>query len=331
MNIGRYKLIDSSSFMPESLEVLSENLKSKGENYFKNTNKWLGGSIKKFELLTSKGIYPYEYMTDFARVFETSLPPKEDFYSSLKEAHISESDYNKAQEIWTEFSCTSLGSYTKLYCESDVHLLADCWTNFCNETSKNLFIHPEAGFISLPSYAFEAFKHKLKMEHNECLQVLGDAHQQFQEDVTKGIRGGSCMVKQKAAFDSAMKAHLLEQANDSEKEEYRKIKIMYQKQAKSISRKILGEVKGKPISISICKEEGCSELVWSKSKKCIQHADWTLLALDFNNLHWGGGKHYLSCTGNDRMTKYFSEQKKKFKKIYLRLFCHFLHRTKKIS
>lgn len=284
MNIGRFKLIDSSSFMPESLEVLTANLKSKGECYFENTKKWLEGSRKKFDLLSSKGCYPYEYLTEYSKVFETCLPSKEKFYSSLKDAQVSDSEYKKAQEVWNEFDCKTIACYTKLYCQSDVFLLSDVWANFANETSKNLFIHPEAGYISLPSYAFDAFKHKMKMEQQEYLQVPGIDQKRFQEDVTGGIRGGSCMVKQKSAFDSAMKNYLLKQANETELKEYAQIMKMYKDQAKTNSLKVLRKTERRKIPLNICQEEGCTELVVSPSKKCCQHEEWTILALDYNNL-----------------------------------------------
>ena len=297
MNIGRFKLIDSSSFMPESLEVLSTNLRTKGEGLFSHTKKWLNGSTRKLNLLTSKGIYPYEYLTDFAKVFETALPAKEEFYSSLKETNISDSDYKKAQEVWQEFDCDTIGSYTKLYCQSDVHLLADVWANFCKETSENLYIHPEAGYISLPSYAFDVFKHKLKMEQNEHLQVLGEAHKKFQEDMTGGIRGGSCMVKQKAAFDTAMKTHLLEQANENERKEYEKIRDLYKDQAKKNSLKILKKANKKNFTLEACQEDKCEELVLPPNKNCSQHAQWTILALDYNNLYGDSMRNKLPLDG----------------------------------
>ena len=39
--------------------------------------------INRFILLLRKGIYPYEYIDSWERFDETSLPDKEDFYSSL--------------------------------------------------------------------------------------------------------------------------------------------------------------------------------------------------------------------------------------------------------
>ncbi len=45
--------------------------------------------IKSLDLLKRKGVFPYEFMTDFSKLSATSLPPKEAFYSQLTDSHIS--------------------------------------------------------------------------------------------------------------------------------------------------------------------------------------------------------------------------------------------------
>ena len=51
---------------------------------FKNTFKFSDNDINKFILLLRKGVYPYEYMDDWEKFNETTLPEKEEFYSNLK-------------------------------------------------------------------------------------------------------------------------------------------------------------------------------------------------------------------------------------------------------
>ena len=41
-----------------------------------------------------KGVYPYEYMDNWERFNETSLPSKESFYSNLNMKDIDDIDYN---------------------------------------------------------------------------------------------------------------------------------------------------------------------------------------------------------------------------------------------
>ena len=50
---------------------------------FANIYELCNGDLNKFILLLKKGVYPYEYMDNWERFYETSLPDKESFYSSL--------------------------------------------------------------------------------------------------------------------------------------------------------------------------------------------------------------------------------------------------------
>ena len=49
----------------------------------KNTFKFCNSDINKTILLLRKGVYPYEYMDDWKKFNETTLPEKEEFYSNL--------------------------------------------------------------------------------------------------------------------------------------------------------------------------------------------------------------------------------------------------------
>ena len=40
-----------------------------------------------------KGVYPYEYMDDWEKFNETSLPEKQDFYGHLNMENITDADY----------------------------------------------------------------------------------------------------------------------------------------------------------------------------------------------------------------------------------------------
>lgn len=84
--------IDSFQFMSSSLDKLVNNLPKEAFKYtseqFKKT---------KFELMTRKGVYPYDYMDSFDKFDETELPIKDEFYSILNNEHISDDDYKHAQ------------------------------------------------------------------------------------------------------------------------------------------------------------------------------------------------------------------------------------------
>ena len=116
--------IDSFQFMSSSLEKLVCNLMKES---FKFTSEVFQGD--KFNLMTQKGIYPYDYMDSFNK-FNSELPSKEDFYSILTDEHISDKDYDHAKNIWNTFKLKNMGEYHDLYLKSDVLLLADVFENF---------------------------------------------------------------------------------------------------------------------------------------------------------------------------------------------------------
>ena len=52
------------------------------------------------ELSSRKGVYPYDYVDNVGRFEETQLPSKESFHNELNKTHISDEDYEHAQNIW---------------------------------------------------------------------------------------------------------------------------------------------------------------------------------------------------------------------------------------
>ena len=143
-----YKMIDSMSFLPSSLDQLVTDLKNKDISKFTQTRS-LGG--KDSDMLLRKGYFPYEYITDKEKLRDTSLPSFESFFSTLKGQGIKEIEYQHAEEVWRRFKCKTLSDYMRLYCRADVCLLADVWTNFCAAAKKNFDIDPESG-KSIPSF-----------------------------------------------------------------------------------------------------------------------------------------------------------------------------------
>ena len=55
--------------------------------------------INKFTLLLRKGVYPYEYMDDWEKFNETTLPEKEQFSSNLNMEDITDADYMHAKRV----------------------------------------------------------------------------------------------------------------------------------------------------------------------------------------------------------------------------------------
>ena len=90
------RFIDSIRFMSSSLDSPVKNLSSGGHEFwgFENCN------CSQRELLSRKGIYPYEYMDSWDKFKETSLPRIEKFYGNLNISGVSDGDYEHACSIW---------------------------------------------------------------------------------------------------------------------------------------------------------------------------------------------------------------------------------------
>ncbi|CAI6374232.1 unnamed protein product [Macrosiphum euphorbiae] len=114
--------------MASSLAHLAENLTTANFDKFREVAKVFAPS--EMELVTRKGVYPYEYTDSWDKLDATSLPDKFQFYSALTETHVSDEDYSHATRVWNHFACTSLGAYSDLYLKVDVVLSADVFENF---------------------------------------------------------------------------------------------------------------------------------------------------------------------------------------------------------
>ena len=102
----------------------------------------------KINLISKKGVYPYEYMDKIEKLDEIKLPPKEAFYSKLNNSHISDKDYKHANKVWKEFNMKTMGDYHDLYLKSDVLLLADVFEEFRRVCLENYDLDP-AGITQL--------------------------------------------------------------------------------------------------------------------------------------------------------------------------------------
>ena len=175
------RFLDSFKFMASSLEGLVGNL---GLEKLIETRKEFG---EKAELLSRKGIYPYDYMNGIEKFSEEKLPPKEEFFSKLNDCGISDEDFDHAQRIWKEFGIKDLGEYHDLYLKSDVLLLADVFEEFRNVCLENYSLDP-AWYYTSPGLSWDALlKHsKIKLE----LLTDPDVLLLFE----KGIRGGISMI-----------------------------------------------------------------------------------------------------------------------------------------
>ena len=152
---------------------------------FENTYSFYNNDLNKLILLLRKGVYPYEYMDNWEKFNETSLPIKEDFYSHLNMEDIDDIDYRHGNNVFKSFKLINLGDCHDLYVQSDTLLLADVFENFRDMCLRVYELDP-AHFVSVPGLAWQACLKKTNIE----LELLTDYDMLLM--VEKGIRGGIC-------------------------------------------------------------------------------------------------------------------------------------------
>ncbi|CAB3984674.1 Gastrula zinc finger, partial [Paramuricea clavata] len=143
--------IDSIQFMASSLEALVSNLSP--EDFKIVGKRWKG---EDFNLVTQKGVFPYEFLDNISKLNVEGLPSKDKFYSTLYESEVKEEDYQRAQKVWDHFGMKTMRDYHDLYLETDVLLLADVFENFRRTCLENYKLDP-AHYISAPSLSWDAF------------------------------------------------------------------------------------------------------------------------------------------------------------------------------
>ena len=81
-----------------------------------------------------KGVFPYEYMDDWEKFNETTLPEKEELYSNLNMEEITVADHMHGKGVSKVFEIRNLGEYYDLYLKKDTLLLTDVF-----ETLEKIF------------------------------------------------------------------------------------------------------------------------------------------------------------------------------------------------
>ena len=178
------RFIDSFKFLQTSLANLVGNLQLED---FQNTKEIMKDNV---DLLTRKGVYPYDYVSSLEKLTETQLPSKEQFYSKLNDEDISEEDYSHAINVWNTFKCQTIRDYHDLYLKSDVLLLADVFENFRKTCLKHYKLDP-AHYYTSPGLAWDAC---LK-ETGQQLELLHDYDMLMMFE--RGIRGGMTHISKR--------------------------------------------------------------------------------------------------------------------------------------
>ena len=124
------RLIDSCRFMALSLGKLASNL---DDDQCKHLSEFYKEEDV-FRLMRCKGVYPFEYMDSWKKFEETSLLPKDVFYSRFNINGISDQDYKHAQQVWNRITPghenITLEKYHDVYLATVLLLLAEVFQTF---------------------------------------------------------------------------------------------------------------------------------------------------------------------------------------------------------
>ena len=146
---GCIRFTDSYRVLSESLDKLVKNL---GEDEFKILKKEFPD---KWQYLNKILAYPYEY---FNSIDDYKKPvdylKKEVFFSKLKNDYPDDDEIGRTKEIIEIFNIKNGEELTKLYCKSDVILLADVMEKFVKVSSEEYGINP-LYCVSLPGYTYQ--------------------------------------------------------------------------------------------------------------------------------------------------------------------------------
>ena len=177
------RFVDSLKFMNYPLADLVKNL---GKNDLHCLKRFFPEEWQT-DLLSRKGVFPYEFMDSFEK-FHFTLPEKDAFFSQLT-GEISDEDFSHARKVWEKFGMTDLGEYHDLYLKTDVFLLTDVVENFRTVLLKNYLLDP-AWFLTAPAFFWEAM---LKMTGVE-LELICEGNIEMFRFFERQIRGGVSSV-----------------------------------------------------------------------------------------------------------------------------------------
>lgn len=176
----KFRFIDSFRFLPASLDYLVSLVPSVKKKILHSNFKH---ALDRVHLLEKKGVFCYDYMNSWARLDDTKLPVKDQFFSRLSDSHISDDEYEHAELVWNAFNIQTLGEYSDLYMKTDILLLADVFEQF-RQTCHSIYGLDPAHYFTSPGLSFDAM---LKMTNIE-IELLTDSDMLM--FVEKGVRGG---------------------------------------------------------------------------------------------------------------------------------------------
>ena len=182
----------SNHFYESSLDGYASNLE---DSDFKHLISKF--SADKLEIFKRKDPYPYKWVDSYEKFNNKELPPKECFYSSIKDGkrdksngHIYEKEYLDLQNFWKELAFNTFIDFHNHYLKKDVLLLAYVFEKFISTCLKNYNLDP-SHYFSAPGLSWDAMLKLTKVE----LEKISDPDLHL--FIEKGIRGGISYINKR--------------------------------------------------------------------------------------------------------------------------------------
>lgn len=187
-NSVKYTLnfVDSNRFLNSSIEKLASYLSKEDFKILSKTY-----PVKEeFQVMTRKGVFPYDYIDSFEKLNVQSLPSIDHFYNHLDESECTSENFEFAHRVWNLFRCKTLRDYMMLYLKSDVLILADIFENF-RKICKEIYGLDPCNYVTAPSLSWDAM-----LKHTEVkLELISDP--EIHSFLKSSVRGGitQCTVR----------------------------------------------------------------------------------------------------------------------------------------
>ena len=163
LQIGSFIFKDSYLFLNKSLDYLTKTINDNDRISLKQE------FSENYQLLTKKGIYPYDYFDNTKKYNEQKLPDKEEFFNKINNKNISDEDYEHAKNVFEKFNCNNLLDYSILYLKTDICHLSDIFQKFSDFAYETYELDPRHSF-TLPGFSWQSMLKMTKIE----LELISD-------------------------------------------------------------------------------------------------------------------------------------------------------------
>lgn len=148
--------------------------------------------LESYRIKQSKGFFPYEWFTSLAKLDETSLPPQEAFWSTIKQCGIADEDYEYLKNVWRDRGFQSMRDLIIWYNNLDVAPFLEAAEHLFLYW-KGLGIDPfKQNAISLPGLALNYLMKR--MTPHTILPLLREQDKEYFYKLKQNMFGGLAVV-----------------------------------------------------------------------------------------------------------------------------------------